>query len=183
MSINAILKLGHVLENNQTFPQFQELLPHLQAEAQEQRVNLQALEMILRSIPAGREICFTVTAWASHPATTSSFLEPLRWRQVLWVLHLQLPGGTTLSSCSRKASCTGSARTWRSQYISRKTRPLQARRAEGMKVRPLVEIGGQLFREPSRWPGAPNHSRWHVIAPTAPHHCRDPSVLWLSVTS
>ena len=44
MSLNAILKLRHFLENNQTFPQFQELLPHLQAEAQEQRVNLQALE-------------------------------------------------------------------------------------------------------------------------------------------
>ena len=44
MSLNAILKLMHFLENNQTLPQFQELLPHLQAEAQEQRVNLQALE-------------------------------------------------------------------------------------------------------------------------------------------
>ena len=44
MSLNAILKLTHFLENNQTFPQFEELLPHLQAEAQEQRVNLQALE-------------------------------------------------------------------------------------------------------------------------------------------
>ena len=109
MSLNAILKLRHFLENNQTFPQFQELLPHLQAEAQEQRVNLQALEMILRSLPAGREICFTETAWASHPATLSSLLKPLLWRQVLWLLHLQLPGGTTLSSCSRKASCPGSA--------------------------------------------------------------------------
>ena len=56
MSLNAILKLMHFLENNQTFPQFQELLPHLQAEAQEQRVNLQALEMILRSPPAGGEM-------------------------------------------------------------------------------------------------------------------------------
>ena len=88
MSLNAILKLSHFLENNQTFPQFQELLPHLQAEAQEQRVNLQALEMILRSLPAGREICFTETDWASQPATLSSLLKPLLWRQALRLLHL-----------------------------------------------------------------------------------------------
>ena len=145
MNLNAILKLRHFLEHNQTFPQFQELLPHLQAEAHEQRVNLQALKMILRSLPVGREICFAETAWASHPATSSSLLKPLLWRQVLWLLHVQLPGGTTLSSCSRNASCSGSARTWRSQFLSQKTRPWQAGRTEGMKVRPLVENWWSAF--------------------------------------
>ena len=88
MSLNAILKLMHFLENNQTFPQFQELLPHLQAEAQEQRVNLQALEMILRSPPVGGEICFTEAGWASLPATLTSWLKALLWHQVLGLLHL-----------------------------------------------------------------------------------------------
>ena len=44
MNLNAVLKLTHFLENNQTFPDIEELIPHLQAEAQEHKVNLQALE-------------------------------------------------------------------------------------------------------------------------------------------
>ena len=44
MNLNAVLKLVHFLENNQTFPDIAELTPHLQAEAQEHKVNLQALD-------------------------------------------------------------------------------------------------------------------------------------------
>ena len=70
--LNAILKHSHFLENKQTFPQFQELLPHLQAEAQDHKVNLQALELMMRSPFVGREKLYTEAAWASHRATLTS---------------------------------------------------------------------------------------------------------------
>ena len=72
MNLNAVLKLTHFLENNQTFPDTEELIPHLQAEAQEHKVNLQALEMMMRSPLAGRENSYTETAWASQRATLTS---------------------------------------------------------------------------------------------------------------
>lgn len=72
MNLNAVLKLTHFLENNQTFPDIEELIPHLQAEAQEHKVNLQALEMTMRSPLAGGENTYTETALTSHRATLTS---------------------------------------------------------------------------------------------------------------
>ena len=43
-SLNATLRLRHHLENNQAFPSHEELLPHLQAEALEHRLSLDALD-------------------------------------------------------------------------------------------------------------------------------------------
>ena len=43
-SLNATLRLRHSLENNQTFPSHEELLPNLKAEAQEHRISLSLLD-------------------------------------------------------------------------------------------------------------------------------------------
>ena len=72
-NLKAVLKLTPFLENNQTFPDIEELTPHLQAEAQEHKVNLQALEiMMMRSPLAGRENSYTETARASQQATLTT---------------------------------------------------------------------------------------------------------------
>ena len=43
-TLNASLRLTHYLENNQTFPSHEDLLPHLEAEQDQHRLDLKALE-------------------------------------------------------------------------------------------------------------------------------------------
>ena len=43
-SLNALLRLMHFQENNWSFPALQELVPHLQAEQEQHRLDMQALE-------------------------------------------------------------------------------------------------------------------------------------------
>jgi hypothetical protein len=42
-TLNASLRLMHYMEHNQAFPSHEDLLPHLQAEREQHRVDLEAL--------------------------------------------------------------------------------------------------------------------------------------------
>ena len=44
MTLNASLRLQHHLENNQTFPSHEDLLPHLHAERVQHKLALEALD-------------------------------------------------------------------------------------------------------------------------------------------
>ena len=43
MTLNASLRLQHYIENNQSLPSFEDLLPHLQAERANHRMSMEAL--------------------------------------------------------------------------------------------------------------------------------------------
>ena len=44
VTLNATLRLQHYLENNQTFPLHEDLLPHLHAEIMQHKLTLEALD-------------------------------------------------------------------------------------------------------------------------------------------
>jgi hypothetical protein len=58
-SLNAYLRLTHYLESNQTFPGSDELFPHLQAEREQHRVSLVAIEAA-GEVALGWRLCFFV---------------------------------------------------------------------------------------------------------------------------